>query len=424
MTTAPIERLLKAAHDAELERLAHLSDTCLLVGDTCRLVHALQRERGASSIYLGSHGQRFVHQRRQRIEESVQAGELLNERLSQWALPEHAPSSAFRHAGPGLMRRTAAVWQGMNALPGLRTRIDTLDVTVDDTLRLYNRLISTLLSVVFEAADTADNPVIARALVSLFHFIQGKELAGQERACTAFGFTQGTFDADLQHTLTQLIDAQQRCLETFTEFATPAQQALWQQAGSPPMNEALEWLRQLAHHGTPLPAGLQDPGEQWYALATQRIDGMKRVEDQLVADLHQCCHEQLQSCRDTPFDASAHLNDLPEEPGSPLPSMDSDAATASLATSTMGFHLGCGLVGLVQAQNSRLAKLSDELEHTRRHLRERKLIERAKGLLMAHEALSEEAAYRLLRKTAMDQGKPLVAVARAVMDLMVDRPAP
>ena len=69
-------------------------------------------------------------------------------------------------------------------------------------------LISNLLSVIFEAADTASDTEITRVLVCLFHFIQGKELAGQERACGAFGFTLGVFDDAHRQTLQQLIDAQ------------------------------------------------------------------------------------------------------------------------------------------------------------------------------------------------------------------------
>ena len=46
----------------------------------------------------------------------------------------------------------------------------------------FVRLIAGLLAVVFEAADSAGDPEISRALVAMFNFMQGKEFAGQERA--------------------------------------------------------------------------------------------------------------------------------------------------------------------------------------------------------------------------------------------------
>ena len=56
-----------------------------------------------------------------------------------------------------------------------------------------------------------------------------------------------------------------------------------------------------------------------------------------------------------------------------------------------------------------------ELQATRNKLAERKLIERAKGLLMQEKNLSEEDAYRLLRKLAMDRSAPLAEVAEQVI---------
>ena len=56
-----------------------------------------------------------------------------------------------------------------------------------------------------------------------------------------------------------------------------------------------------------------------------------------------------------------------------------------------------------------------ELETTRRALEERKLIDRAKGILMKARGISEDEAYALMRKTAMDQGRKVVDVASALV---------
>ncbi|OUD10522.1 two-component system response regulator [Marivivens niveibacter] len=56
-----------------------------------------------------------------------------------------------------------------------------------------------------------------------------------------------------------------------------------------------------------------------------------------------------------------------------------------------------------------------ELEATKKALEERKLIDRAKGILMKARGLDEDAAYALLRKTAMDQGRKVVDVAQALV---------
>jgi response regulator NasT len=57
-----------------------------------------------------------------------------------------------------------------------------------------------------------------------------------------------------------------------------------------------------------------------------------------------------------------------------------------------------------------------ELQRLRVQLAERKLIERAKGLLMKARGLDEEAAYALLRKAAMDRNVRTGEVAQQLID--------
>lgn len=59
-----------------------------------------------------------------------------------------------------------------------------------------------------------------------------------------------------------------------------------------------------------------------------------------------------------------------------------------------------------------------ELETTRSKLAERKILDRAKGLLMQQKGISEDEAYRSLRKMAMDRGQPIVQVAETVIDVL------
>ncbi|WP_306005237.1 ANTAR domain-containing response regulator [Aquicoccus porphyridii] len=67
------------------------------------------------------------------------------------------------------------------------------------------------------------------------------------------------------------------------------------------------------------------------------------------------------------------------------------------------------------ARFSVLRQMRQELAETRRALEERKVIDRAKGLLMKAKGIDEDAAYALLRKTAMDQGRKVADVAEALV---------
>lgn len=61
------------------------------------------------------------------------------------------------------------------------------------------------------------------------------------------------------------------------------------------------------------------------------------------------------------------------------------------------------------------ARMRNELAATKRALEERKIIDRAKGILMRARALSEDEAYALIRKTAMSQNKKIADVAQALV---------
>ena len=60
---------------------------------------------------------------------------------------------------------------------------------------------------------------------------------------------------------------------------------------------------------------------------------------------------------------------------------------------------------------SLMQQLRGDLAKAKANLESRKVVDRAKGLLMKERGLDEDAAYKLLRKLAMDTGRPLGAVA-------------
>lgn len=67
------------------------------------------------------------------------------------------------------------------------------------------------------------------------------------------------------------------------------------------------------------------------------------------------------------------------------------------------------------ARFEQLRALETELDKTRNQLAERKVIDRAKGLVMAQRGISEDEAYQLLRKAAMQRNQRLAEVAEGIV---------
>jgi two-component system, response regulator / RNA-binding antiterminator len=61
------------------------------------------------------------------------------------------------------------------------------------------------------------------------------------------------------------------------------------------------------------------------------------------------------------------------------------------------------------------AKLQDELDRAKSALEDRKVIERAKGILMKLKGLTEDEAYVLLRSTAMREKKKIGEIAQSIL---------
>jgi response regulator NasT len=75
------------------------------------------------------------------------------------------------------------------------------------------------------------------------------------------------------------------------------------------------------------------------------------------------------------------------------------------------------VLNVAMARFRQESKVLAELNETRHKLAERKVIDRAKGLLMSHHRLSEEQAYQKLRTMAMNKNLKLADVAQRILDV-------
>jgi response regulator NasT len=60
--------------------------------------------------------------------------------------------------------------------------------------------------------------------------------------------------------------------------------------------------------------------------------------------------------------------------------------------------------------------LREELGKAQAQLAARKYVDRAKGILMSEQGLDEDAAYKKLRRLAMDRGLPLAELAEKIVE--------
>lgn len=405
---------LVAARRCEADELENLSRTCDLVLAVNALVHCLQQERGITNIFLASAGQRNAEVRQAHLA----ASELSYRALLDWLAK--AESDPEFHGGARLYTRIAFSLHTLEQVALMRTCVAQLNCTPVESSECYKQAVSALLALVFEAADVAVEPGISRLLIALFHLMQGKEFAGRERALGAACFAAGQMTTQQIRSIEYFIDMQEQAFARFASFAGDLRAEWAAMQSGLPLPE-LERLRRklLSAHQRALDQEQADP---WYLCCSARMDELHRVETYLAELLQQQCRDKIATLRRALGDQEQLFAQLrSHDPLSPLMAfhaqVPSNEVLANADNATVGHHLSQTVVDMLNSQSERLQKLTEELATVRVNLDERKLIERAKGILMQRQGLDEESAYRLLRKKAMNQNRRIADVAQAVLSL-------
>lgn len=415
-TAVTASQLVLRAKQLEIDAVQQLAARAELVEAVGRLIQALQRERGTSSVWLASQGQRFAALRRQTVEESVVAEARMRTRFA-------AQAADGGGATAPMLTLMAWVLLGLDGLPALRAQVERQGLSANDAVAAYSRLIAGQVELIFQVADASRLPGVSRLLVALLHLVQGNEAAGQERAIGALLFASGSASEAHQQRIVHLIDAQERNLKVFDEFAEPALRDEWAQLQLAPGVAVLERLRRTLCTTRPGAALDRQHSEAWFDASSARIAAMWGLEAGLVARLRDECAAQSLAARQALQDSEGLLRTLREHPPAHAHAVERyyDIATPAEAVPELA---GAGrddaagaLQALLQQQSARLAATEAELETARRALHERKTIERAKGVLMSRLGMSEEAAFRALQKTSMDQNRRLLDVAEATLSL-------
>lgn len=425
---AGLHFLVTAKH-CEIADLTHLTQTASLVDTTARLVHGLQRERGLSNLYLAPGGESVLAPLQAQVNHCLSLEDDLRTRYESLGIPTGRPGHGAR-----LFNRVAYAVQGLDAVATLRDRVASRQWQAPQATAGYVKLIASLLAVVFEAADSAADPDVSRLLVTLFNFMQGKELTGQERALGSALFASGQADAGQQQRWLHIIDSQARCFQISQEFANSDALAHMRNHDATHVLADIEHLRRVGC--TTPPGHTLDTAHspRWFELCTHRMDAMRTCEEQLVATLLALCETKMQAARQdiaqwTTLQKQSLATPLPQPGAAATGFFDATWPTAAstpsaqgagqpLATdATHGPLLGKTILDLVHEQAQRLQTMEAELDTARASLHERKVIERAKGLLMAHRHLTEDGAHKLMRQTAMHQGKKMLDVAQAILSM-------
>ena len=253
--------------------LSNVSTTRALTGVSVRvgsLVHEIQKERGISSGFLNTKGEKFK-------DDLTRQREQVNAEMAK--VKEYLAANASA-TGP-VKKNLEAADAAQAKLQETRSGIDALKIEGKDSFAFYSGLIGSYLDVVAAVATSSMDATITREASAYYAFVAAKEETGKERATLNAVLAAGSFTDELLQRSIMVLGAQRTYLGMFKKYATPADLAILEEKeGSPVFQKANEMRSAVLAKG--MAGGFGVTAETWFAGITDKINVMKEIEDRLA----------------------------------------------------------------------------------------------------------------------------------------------
>ncbi len=244
---------------SEMNRAVTATGTAQKLSD---VVTTIQRERGASGVFLGSGGKTMQDKLKVLRQETDRAVSAM-----------HAQSTEGLIAPDKMLR-------AIDGLAGLRQQVDTLAINNGESGTRFTDLIKNLIGFSYSLETSIEDPEILRGLSSLNQFVDMKERSGRERVLLGLAFNQNRFDAPLLSSFSRNMGEFSGYFEAFQRWAPAVFKNKLDAVLQQPASVDVARLQKLGFD-TPLGDPLNIKPEDWFNLSTSRIDMMAQVEAEL-----------------------------------------------------------------------------------------------------------------------------------------------
>ncbi|MEH6444300.1 MAG: methyl-accepting chemotaxis protein [Oceanospirillaceae bacterium] len=237
------------------------------------LVHELQKERGASAIFLNSKGNKFASElnRQRQATDKVKATFLKNTDQNKQDINSKELINIFY-----------GINQSLNNLSKIRRSIDNLTIGSKEALGYYTKQNGAMLSITANLAKAVSNKDISRYASAYYYFLQGKERAGIERALISGVLAKNSVTVQQKITYISLAVEQSRFISLFNDFSTAENRAYVKNKLT---GKAISEVLRIRDIATQKSKGFDIDASYWFEQATARINLLKEAEDYIAQSL-------------------------------------------------------------------------------------------------------------------------------------------
>ena len=235
------------------------------------LVHELQKERGATAVYIGSKGSKFSNELREQRKLTNSAHAHLKEKLAE-----------FSSKNKKLTQIISTVENGLSVLASIRSRSDSFSIPLSEAIAYYTNQNHKMLSLTGFFSSISPTETVRNA-IGYYNFLEAKERAGIERAVASGSFAKDSFTQAAFQKFTGLVTLQDSYLEAFTLKASTNALASYQTALNSNAMLEVNRMRNIATSIGPEGPFNVDAGV-WFNNATTRINLLKATENILAKE--------------------------------------------------------------------------------------------------------------------------------------------
>ncbi|MCF6148203.1 MAG: methyl-accepting chemotaxis protein [Candidatus Kuenenia sp.] len=252
---------------AETNSLNKLSEYIIIAS---RLLHELQKERGASAVYVASGGKKMEEELSATRGDTDKAMVPFNEFMKSFDVKQY---------GDEFDSAVNLVLKDINDLSGRRNQITNLSINKDETIRYFTEMNAHFTQSFEHVTLIANHPSVSNPVSAYVNFISAKELSGVERAVMGgiTGANRAISPANLDEWMTAW-KGSERLMRNFEYLASPEVLAFYKSNHKGQVVENVSNIRKLLLENANV-GQFAVSGQEVFEATTKRINVLKNIED-------------------------------------------------------------------------------------------------------------------------------------------------
>ena len=257
--------------------LKELEDGVQLATKISDLIHSTQKERGMSSGYLASEGKKFRF-------EMLRQRKITDDKVAE--LTKLLPTIKEENSHQLLLQAL----HDIDRLHLLRKKIDSLNIGVEETIRLFSQMNECFLNVIVALSKSSKIPHITQQFTAYDNFLYAKENAGIERAVGTAILADDQPLSSMKVYFIEVVATQEIYTKIFLNYATKEARAYYERMCDGKVFNEVKRIRDVIIYS-------EDDNvisaEYWFENVTQKINRLQQVNNYLELELSRTIRRSL-----------------------------------------------------------------------------------------------------------------------------------